>query len=136
MDLSHGFSTRQGVPTGGKLFGFPTWRYRVLRAALRLRPRRALSSASGQKTNVAHGHLIRQKILKQSLLAVDKPHTCFVVLCREGMRFVWSGFGILGQHLQEGRNGATIRACWSMLTSRWAYGRCSRQRIGVTLRCR
>src|SRR6266496_4363080 len=66
MDLSHWFSTRQGVRTGGKLFGFPTWRYRVLRAALRLRPRRALSSASGQKTNVAHVHFIRQKILKKS----------------------------------------------------------------------
>src|SRR5437016_14525920 len=39
-----------GVCTGGKALvrTFPTWRYRVLRTALRLRPRRALSSASGQ----------------------------------------------------------------------------------------
>ena len=39
-----------GLCTGGKALvrTFPTWRYRVLRTALRLRPRRALSSASGQ----------------------------------------------------------------------------------------
>ena len=31
----------------------PTWRYRVLKTALRLRPRRALSSASGQKCHIS-----------------------------------------------------------------------------------
>src|SRR3982074_215114 len=35
--------------------GFPTWRYRVLKTALRLRPRRALSSASGQRNILARG---------------------------------------------------------------------------------
>jgi len=49
-----GFSALVLYPPGcaqeGSLFkGFPTWRFRVLKTALRLRPRRALSSASGQK---------------------------------------------------------------------------------------
>src|SRR5438045_9078182 len=48
-----GFSALVLYPPGcaqeGSLFkGFPTWRFRVLKTALRLRPRRALSSASGQ----------------------------------------------------------------------------------------
>src|SRR5437870_2641384 len=38
---------------GSLLKGFPTWRYRVLKTALRLRPRRALSSASGQKPSLS-----------------------------------------------------------------------------------
>src|SRR4051812_590467 len=51
-----GFSAWVLYPPGcaqeGSLFtGFPTWRYRFLKTALRLRPRRALSSAPGQKPN-------------------------------------------------------------------------------------
>ena len=38
-----------GAQEGSPFQGFPTWRFRVLKTALRLRPRRALSSASGQK---------------------------------------------------------------------------------------
>src|SRR5213076_1937701 len=50
VDFPHWFSTRQVCAQEGSLFpGFPTWRFRVLKTALRLRPRRALSSASGQK---------------------------------------------------------------------------------------
>src|SRR5205809_7290368 len=37
-----------GAQEGSPFQGFPTWRFRVLKTALRLRPRRALSSASGQ----------------------------------------------------------------------------------------
>jgi len=49
VDFSHWFSTRQVDAQGGSLYqGFPTWRFRVLKRALRLRPRRALSSAPGQ----------------------------------------------------------------------------------------
>ena len=49
VDLSHSFSTRQVCAQEGSLFkGCPTWRYRVLKTALGLRPRIALSSASGQ----------------------------------------------------------------------------------------
>ena len=56
LDLSHWFSTRQVCAQEGSPFkGFPTWRYRVLRTALRLRPRRALSSASGQRNILARG---------------------------------------------------------------------------------
>ena len=52
-----GFSALVLYPPGcaqeGSLFkGFPTWRFRVLKTALRLRPRRALSSASGQRHHV------------------------------------------------------------------------------------
>ena len=48
-----GFSASALYPPGGAqegspFKGFPTWRYRVLKTALRLRPRRALSSAPGQ----------------------------------------------------------------------------------------
>ena len=52
MDLSHWFSTRQVCAQEGKCC-FPTWRSRVLKTALRLRPRRALSSASGQSSKLA-----------------------------------------------------------------------------------
>jgi len=53
VDLSHCFSTRQTCAQEGSLWqGSPTWRYRVLKTALRLRPRRALSSASGQKPHI------------------------------------------------------------------------------------
>src|SRR3954470_10214689 len=37
-----------GAQEGSPFQGFPTWRFRVLQTALRSRPRRALSSASGQ----------------------------------------------------------------------------------------
>jgi hypothetical protein len=52
--FASGFSALILYPPGcaqeGSLFkGFPTWRFRVLKTALRLRLRRALSSASGQK---------------------------------------------------------------------------------------
>ena len=64
LDLSHWFSTRQVRAQVGKPFeGFPTWRYRVLRTALRLRPRRALSSASGQKCILAQ-NISNQKIFE------------------------------------------------------------------------
>ncbi len=50
VDFPHWFSTRQVCAQGGSLGeSFPTWRFRVLKAALRLRPRRALSSAPGQR---------------------------------------------------------------------------------------
>ena len=56
LDLSHGFSTRQVEAQEGSLWqGSPTWRYRVLKTALGLRPRRALSSASGQSSILAQG---------------------------------------------------------------------------------
>src|SRR5204863_157533 len=42
-----------GAQEGSPFQGFPTWRFRVLKTALRLRPRRALSSASGQKHPVS-----------------------------------------------------------------------------------
>lgn len=62
VDLSHWFSTRQvDAQEGNVLQRPPAWRYRVLKTALRLRPRRALSSAPGQKP---HGWLktsIRQE---------------------------------------------------------------------------
>src|SRR6266436_5974323 len=56
-----GFSAWVLYPPGcaqeGSLFqGFPTWRYRVLKTALRLRPRRALSSAPGQNSIVAQNY--------------------------------------------------------------------------------
>src|SRR5439155_3222707 len=52
VDLSHWFSTRQVCAQEGSLLGgFPTWRSRVLETALRLRPRRALSSAPGQSSH-------------------------------------------------------------------------------------
>src|SRR5207245_5803136 len=38
-----------GAQEGSSFQGFRTWRFRVLKTALRLGPRRALSSASGQK---------------------------------------------------------------------------------------
>src|SRR5438045_385126 len=64
LDLSHWFSTRQvHAQEGSLLKGFPTWRYRVLRTALRLRPRRALSSASGQKCILAQ-NISNQKIFE------------------------------------------------------------------------
>ena len=64
LDLSHWFSTRQvRAQEGSLLKGFPTWRYRVLRTALRLRPRRALSSASGQKCILAQ-NISNQKIFE------------------------------------------------------------------------
>src|SRR6266436_3655552 len=58
LDLSHGFSTRQvcAAQEGGLFQGSPTWRYRVLKTALRLRPRRALSSAPGQNSIVAQNY--------------------------------------------------------------------------------
>ena len=75
LDLSHWFSTRQVyAQEGSPLRGFPTWRYRVLRTALRLRPRRALSSASGQKFILAQ-NASEQKSLTFKLYLVDKPHT-------------------------------------------------------------
>src|SRR6266568_7889311 len=53
VDLSHWFSTRQVCAQEGNVLQRPpTWRYRVLKTALRLRPRRALSSAPGQKQNI------------------------------------------------------------------------------------
>src|SRR5205814_2686220 len=64
LDLSHWFSTRQvHAQEGSLLKGLPTWRYRVLRTALRLRPRRALSSASGQKCILAQ-NISNQKIFE------------------------------------------------------------------------
>src|SRR5882757_2390865 len=76
LDLSHWFSTRQvHAQEGSPWRGFPTWRYRVLRTALRLRPRRALSSASGQKCILAQ-NADQQKPLTFKLCLVDKPHTC------------------------------------------------------------
>ena len=43
-----------GCAQEGSLFkGSPTWRYRVLKTALRLRPRRALSSVSGQRRTLS-----------------------------------------------------------------------------------
>ena len=48
VDLSHCFSTRQ-AQAGDLWKDPPAWRYRVLKTALRLRPRRALSSALGQR---------------------------------------------------------------------------------------
>src|SRR5205823_13585106 len=64
LDLSHWFSTRQvHAQEGSLLKGFPTWRYRVLRTALRSRPRRALSSASGQKCILAQ-NISNQKIFE------------------------------------------------------------------------
>jgi len=58
LDLSHWFSTRQvcAAQEGGLFQGSPTWRYRVLKTALRLRPRRALSSAPGQNSIVAQNY--------------------------------------------------------------------------------
>jgi len=54
VDLSLWFSTRQVYAQEGNVLQRPpTWRYRVLKTALRLRPRRALSSASGQKPYIA-----------------------------------------------------------------------------------
>ena len=44
---------------GSPFKGFPTWRYRVLKTALRLRPRRALSSAPGQKPTFSE--IVRQR---------------------------------------------------------------------------
>src|SRR6266446_74542 len=60
LDLSHGFSTRQvcAAQEGSLFQGSPTWRYRVLKTALRLRPRRALSSARRPEQNFSTG--IRQ----------------------------------------------------------------------------
>lgn len=49
VDLPLWFSTRQVCAQEGEVVRPPpTWRYRVLKTALRLRPRRALSSAPGQ----------------------------------------------------------------------------------------
>src|SRR5216684_268992 len=53
VDLSHWFSTRQVVHRReASSKASLTWRYRVLKTALRLRPRRALSSASGQRCHL------------------------------------------------------------------------------------
>jgi len=60
-DLSHWFSTRQGCAQERKL-NFLPWRYRVLKTALRLRPRRALSSAPGQSGHFRLKALLAQKI--------------------------------------------------------------------------
>ena len=50
VDLSLCLSTRQTCAQEGNLWkGSPAWRFRVLKSALRLCPRRALSSASGQR---------------------------------------------------------------------------------------
>ena len=65
LDLSLWFSTRQVCAQEGKPFSRPpTWRYRVLKTALGLRPRRALSSASGQSSILAQNDS-PEKILKK-----------------------------------------------------------------------
>src|SRR5437868_6616123 len=60
----------------------PTWRYRVLKTALRLRPRRALSSASGQKATLnpkrPEGKIKNEKS-RSILLTNHIPDLC--VLC-------------------------------------------------------
>jgi hypothetical protein len=68
VDLSHWFSTRQvDAQEGNVLQRSPTWRYRVLKTALRLRPRRALSSAPGQRRHAWLESPIRQE--KTSVLS-------------------------------------------------------------------
>ena len=64
----------------------PTWRYRVLKAALRLRPRRALSSASGQKPHVKLKPLGREEENQwaSGIAQVQRhPRTLF---CRRSMK--------------------------------------------------
>src|SRR5437773_959152 len=57
-----------GAQEGSPFQGFPTWRFRVLKTALRLRPRRALSSAPGQRhyVNLERLQNGRQKSLRCS----------------------------------------------------------------------
>src|SRR6266576_3468842 len=62
-----GFSAWVLYPPGcaqeGSLFqGFPTWRFRVLKTALRLRPRRALSSAPGQNPTFSQNSLEKKSL--------------------------------------------------------------------------
>src|SRR5882724_11004922 len=62
-----GFSAWVLYPPGcaqeGSFFqGFPTWRFRVLKTALRLRPRRALSSAPGQNPIYVQNYLEKKSL--------------------------------------------------------------------------
>src|SRR5436190_19611773 len=85
MDLPHCFSTRQiCAQEASPLQGLPTWRYRVLKTALRLRPRRALSSALGQKSMLAQNNSNKNsENLIHTICSrfVDKTHTCFRGFC-------------------------------------------------------
>src|SRR5213076_2829030 len=81
VDFPHWFSTRQVCAQEGSLFqGLPTWRYRVLKTALRLRPRRALSSAPGQKPFLNTTRWENENF-KFRTLRIDKPHTRSSRLC-------------------------------------------------------
>src|SRR5437867_6379907 len=76
VDFSHWFSTRQVCAQEGSLDqGLPTWRFRVLKAALRLRPRRALSSASGQKQ-----HLSLERLQTEDKNSALKPWNFWIKL--------------------------------------------------------
>src|SRR5207247_5738436 len=57
---------------GSLLKGFPTWRFRVLKTALRLRPRRALSSASGQKSTFSKIVRKRKSLNFQSFVLTNQ----------------------------------------------------------------
>src|SRR2546430_14573428 len=92
LDLSHWFSTRPvRAQEGSLLKGFPTWRYRVLRTALRLRPRRALSSASGQKCILAQ-NISNHKIFE--LFNVTDLTNHIPALLWQKLRFSNSNFEI------------------------------------------
>jgi hypothetical protein len=75
VDLSHCFSTRQTCAQEGNLWkGSPAWRPRVLKSALRLRPRRALSSASGQRRHTGSSSVAGKE---KNSLDSGRTETCF-----------------------------------------------------------